>query len=536
MTIRLLAAKFGVMAACLFLLFDQAQAQVKLHRLFSDHTVLQRDKDIPVYGTAAPGEKVEVTFQDKTASTEADANGRWKVNLGKFSAGGPYEMTVKGTNTIAVTDILVGEVWISSGQSNAAWGVQGCTNASQEIADGEYPQIRTFNLPTGWTLKPQSDISHGGWSVCEKGGAAKFCAIGYFFAREIHKRLKVPIGIINTSMGATPAESWTSAQGLDVPALAHYLRQHENTCKTMEGIFKAYFAQLDKWKEQSLLAIQDGRQVTPVPRSPMESAATGSGTKEPVVLFNSMVAPLVGYPIRGAIWYQGEGNAQRAVEYRTLFPAMIQDWRNHWGDEFPFLWIQLSSYSDPAKTVRNSDWALLREAQTMTLKLPATGQAVTFDVGDGDIHPRNKQDMGYRLALIAMSKVYGQDVVWSGPMYKEMKMEGDRIRLSFNHLGGGLTATPGQTLIPREKVPDDTPLAGSELKRFEIAGEDKQFVWANAKIDGDTVVVWNEKVGSPVAVRYAWSENPLGANLYNQAGLPASPFRTDKWDYSQPNK
>jgi sialate O-acetylesterase len=252
-----------------------------------------------------------------------------------------------------------------------------------------------------------------------------------------------------------------------------------------------------------------------------------------------MINPLVGYRVRGVIWYQGESNTDRAIEYRTLFPALIKDWRGKWGEDISFLWIQLSTVAyASASEPYESTWALLREAQTMTLKIPKTGQAVTFDVGDGAIHPADKQDMGYRLALIAAAQ-YGQDVVFSGPLYKEgsMKIERDKIRLGFIHVCGGLVPQPGPTLIPRAEAPKDTPLAGSELKRFEIAGADRKFVWASAKIDGpnaDTVVVWSDKVPSPVAVRYAWAENPTGANLFNKVGLPASPFRTDDWEYAKP--
>jgi sialate O-acetylesterase len=494
--------------------------------------VLQQGKDINVYGTAAAGEKVEVAFQGKTASIEADKDGNWKVNIGQFKAGGSYEMTIKGSNTVAIKDILVGEVWICSGQSNAAWGTGGCTNGPAEVAAANFPQIRMFNCPWTPATKPQPSILWGAWRVCEPGAPNDWSAVGYFFARELHKKIKVPIGVINSSLGATPSEAWTSAEGMSDPAIVHYKKKHEENCRNLQKELDTYFQQIDEWKKQATAAAAAGAYIPNIPGLPRQL----SDCHEPVLLYNGMIHPLTGYKIRGAIWYQGESNAGRAVEYRTLFPALIKDWRRAWNDDISFLWIQLSTVAyASAREPYESDWALLREAQTMTLKLPKTGQAVTFDVGDGDIHPRNKQDMGYRLALIATAQ-YGQDVVFSGPMYRpdSMKIEGGKIRLSFINLGGGLTSQPGATLIPRAEAPKDTPLADSELKRFEIAGEDKKFVWANAKIDGATVVVWSDKVPKPVAVRYAWAENPTGANFFNKAGLPACPFRTDDWEYKAP--
>ncbi len=515
----------------LLLLAAPSLAEVKPNILFADHMVLQRDKDIPVYGTAAAGEKVEVKFQDKTVAAEADKDGKWKAMLGKFPAGGPYEMTIKGTNTVTLKDIMVGDVWVCCGQSNMAWGVGGCVNGPQELAAANYPQIRFFNSAVTPAGKPQSEILFGGWRVCEPGAPNDWAAVGYFFARELHKKIKVPIGVLNSSMGATSAEAWMSAEGLDSPDLVHYKKKYEENCNQAPKDLDGYFQKLEEWKTTAKAAAEAGKWFRPPPELPRQF----TDTHEPVVYYNGMIAPLTGYAVKGAIYYQGEANTGRAVEFRTLFPALIKDWRKQWGDEFPFLWIQICTvpYTSAAEPYE-SDFALLRDAQTMTLKVAGTGQAVTFDVGDGDVHPRDKQDMGYRLALVAEAKVYGLDVIYSGPMYKSMKIEGDKIRLSFDHVGGGLTTRQTISLVPLPEAPKDTPLVESELKRFEIAGEDKKFVWAMAKIDGDTVVVWSDKVPKPVAVRYAWADNPTGTNFYNKAGLPANLFRTDDWEYKAP--
>jgi sialate O-acetylesterase len=532
-----------MMVTVVLLLAAPSLAEVKPNILFTDHMVLQQGKDIYVYGTATASEKVEVTFQGKTASSEAGKEGNWKVNLGQFKPGGPFEMAIKGSNTVTVKDILVGEVWVASGQSNMAWSVSGCTNAPQEIAASKNPQIRMFNVAWHQAVKPQPAVLWNSWQVADPAVVPGWTAVGYFFARELQKKINVPIGILNSSLGGTPAEAWTSPDGFDQPAIRHYRKEYDKALADLPAQMQDYFRQVDLWKLQATEALKTGAYVPLMPPEPKFVR----DCNYPCVLFNGMINPLVGYRVRGVVWYQGESNAGKAIEYRTLFPALIRDWRSKWGDDISFLWIQLATVGGPNPQPYESNWGLLREAQTMTLKLPKTGQAVTFDVGDGDIHPRNKQDMGARLALIAAAQ-YGQDVIFSGPLYKEdsLRIEGNKIRLGFTHVCGGLVSQPGPTLIPRAEVPKDTPLVESELKRFEIAGADRKFVWANAKIDpsrasgsndganADTVVVWSDKVSKPVAVRYAWADNPAGANLFNKAGLPASPFRTDDWEYRKP--
>ena len=522
------ARKVSILAAIAMLLCmvlaQSSTAAVKLHPLFCDHVVLQQGKDMPVYGTAAAGERVEVTFQGKTASAEADKEGNWKVTLGKFEAGGPFDMTVKGVDTVTIKDILIGEVWVASGQSNMAIGVQSCVNGPQEAMAADFPRIRMFNVGQVLAHKPQRSC-YGAWSVCSPGTANEYSAVAFFFARELHKAIKTPVGIINSSIGATPAEAWTSVDGFADPVLAHYRKEYEQNFASITQSLEGYFKDLDAWKAQSLVNAKEGNPVQHVPPIP----AQFGDWRQPCGLYNGMIAPLTGFPIRGVIWYQGEGNTGKTVEHRTLFPALIKDWRQKWGEEFPFLFVQLCNYGHSAVQVGESNWAELRESQAMTLKLPKTAMAVTIDIGEGDIHPRNKQDMGARLALAAQAIVHGQDVVYIGPTYNKMTVQGGKVRLEFTNLGGGLTTQSGKTLIPRPEV-KDTPLAGSELKRFEIAGADKKFVWANAKTDGDTVLVWSESVPNPVAVRFCWADNPDGCNLYSKAGLPAGPFRTDNWE------
>lgn len=528
-------SRLSLIVTALLYLASPGLAEIKPNILFTDHMVLQQGKDINIYGTGAAGERVEVTFQGKTVSTKVGWDSRWKVNLGQFKPGGPYEMTVKGSNTVTIKDILVGEVWVASGQSNMAWSVSGCTNAAQEAAASKNPQIRMFNVAWHQAVKPQPAVLWNAWQVADPAVVPGWTAVGYFFARELQKKINVPVGILNSSLGGTPAEAWMSLDGFDQPAIRHYRKEYDQALADLPAQMQSYFHEVDQWKRQTAEALDTGAYVPLMPPEPKFI----HDCHYPCVLYNGMINPLVGYRVRGVIWYQGESNADRAVEYRTLFPALIKDWRSKWGEDISFLWIQLSTVAyASASEPYESTWAVLREAQTMTLKTPKTGQAVTFDVGDGAIHPADKQDMGYRLALIAAAQ-YGQDVVFSGPLYKEgsLKIERDKIRLGFIHVCGGLVSQPGPTLIPRAEAPKDTPLVGSELKRFEIAGADRKFVWASAQIDGasaDTVLVWSDKVPHPVAVRYAWAENPTGANLFNKVGLPASPFRTDDWEYAKP--
>jgi sialate O-acetylesterase len=484
-----------------------ARGDVKLPALFGDHMVLQQNAPLPVWGTADPGEEVTVSLGRNSARATADDKGRWSVKLPACQLGEPAELIVAGKNHITIRDVLVGEVWVCSGQSNMEWSVRASANAQQEIAAAKYPKIRLFTVQKRVAAEPVSDVV-GHWSVCGPESVAGFSAVGYFFGRTLHQKLDVPIGLINSSWGGTPAESWTTHQTLESnPELAPIAARWKQLLVDYPKAKAAHEARLAEYRKVVGSAKAAGKPAPRPPGPPLgpDHPHRASG------LYNGMIAPLVPFAIPGAIWYPGESNAGRAYQYRTLFPAMIQDWRRAWGQgEFPFLFVQLANFRARSNQPEESDWAELREAQSKTLALPNTAQAVIIDIGEAnDIHPKNKQDVGYRLAVGALKVAYRQDVVHSGPVYASMAVEGEEARLKFKHAGG---------LVAK----------GGPLKGFAIAGADRKFVWADARIDGDTVVVCSDFVKQPVAVRYAWGNNPE-CNLYNKEGLPASPFRTDDW-------
>ena len=490
------------------------RADVKLPAIIGSNMVLQADMKAPIWGWADAGEKVTVTLGDQKVEATADKDGKWQVRLAAMKAGtGPLEMTVAGKNALKLTNILVGEVWICSGQSNMEMSVRSSKDAEQEIAAAKYPKIRLFTVTKATADTPQADCK-GQWVECAPETVPPFSAVGYFFGRMLHQDLGAPVGLIGSSWGGTPAESWTSRDTLEADAdlkaiIARYQQQIDNYSKAKEDWEKVKDKRLADWKAAADKAKAEGKQA---PRKPAPPNDPAKSPNCPASLYNGMIAPLIPLAVRGAIWYQGESNAGRPVEYRKLFPTMITDWRKHWGEgDFPFLFVQLANFMARKDEPAESGWAALREAQTMTLSLPKTGMAVIIDIGDADnIHPKNKQDVGKRLALAAEAGTYGKTVVYSGPMYESMKVEGDKVRLKFKHLGGGLV------------------VKGDKLTGFAIAGEDKKFVWADAKIEGDTVVVSAKDVAKPLVVRYAWADNPE-CNLYNKADLPAVPFRTDDW-------
>lgn len=498
----------AVLSFLLLVTVSSIRADVELPSLISDHMILQRGVPVSIWGTAEPGEQITVTFRRQRLSTTADANGYWRVQLDPMDAGGPFEMSITGRNTIVVKDVLVGEVWVCSGQSNMVWPVARSMNAQEEITAANYPQIRLFKVRNKMSEKPLEDVE-GVWQVCSPQTVGGFSGVGYFFAREIHKALGVPVGMIQSAWGGTPAEAWTSHEALaSDPQLRIILERWDKILANYPQALKRYEERLRKWREEAEKARSEGRRPPRRPRPPLGP----NHPHRPSVLFNAMIAPLTHYTIRGVIWYQGESNVRRAYEYRRLFKTMIQDWRRAWGlGDFPFLFVQLANFLQVKPEPSESAWAELREAQLMALELPNTGMAVAIDIGEAnDIHPRNKQDVGKRLALVARAIVYGEKITYSGPIYDRMKIEGNCIRIWFKHVNGGLVAK------------------GGELKGFAIAGPNRKFVWATAKIEGDTVVVSSPQVPNPVAVRYAWADNPV-CNLYNKAGLPASPFRTDDW-------
>lgn len=623
----------------------QIFANISLPKIFGNNMVLQRDKPIPVWGWAEANEKVTVQFNHQIKSATADKNGNWKVNLDKENGGGPFQLIVKGTNAITFSNVLVGEVWICSGQSNMSFQVREAVNADKEIAAANFPEIRQLYVPNTIAATPAKDISKGEWKICSPETVGDFTAVGFFFARELYNQLKVPIGLINTSWGGTMVETWTSREAFEnsdefksmitrMPSLnldslskirkevvlkkIEALQGPLDDAQTAETWKEITFddskwphmqlpslweqAQLDDvdgvvWFRKTInlspedagkdavleLAMIDDNDVTyvngvkvgatnsynahrkyAVPAGILKEGKnviavrvedTGGGggiygdstdmklsigtnivslagawsfrvesisgdvnsigpNSYPTLLFNAMINPLIPYAIEGAIWYQGEANAGRAYEYRKAFPLMITDWRKRWNEgNFPFYFVQLASFnSDNGNSKDGSTWAELREAQAMTLSLPNTGMAVTTDIGESnDIHPKNKQDVGKRLAAIALHDVYRKDIVFSGPTYKWMKVEGNKAKIYFTNVGSGLMAK------------------NAELQGFEIAGADKQFYSAKAVIEGDHVVVYSDSVSDPLAVRFGWIDDAGKDNLFNKEGFPASPFRTDDW-------
>lgn len=470
-------------------------ADVRLPALVSNNMVLQRNKPLHIWGWADKGEKVTITFLNGTYKATAAANGKWEVSLPARPAGGPYTMTIKGNNTITLDNILIGEVWIASGQSNMEMPLHGwgsVLNFEQEIKVANYPEIRLFQINHTTSTALQEDVVswEGGWLPCTSETISTFSAVGYFFAREIYMHEHIPVGVIHTSWGGTVAEAWTSGESLKK------MSAFADTVKAYESL--------------------------PAPLAP-------GNPNKPTLLYNAMIHPLLPYPIRGAIWYQGESNAERAYQYRELFPLMIKDWRKHWNTgEFPFYFVQLANFKDKKTAPAASDWAELREAQLRTLSLPNTGMASAIDIGDAkDIHPKNKQEVGRRLSLIARAQVYGEKIPYSGPVYSSKQIAGSQITLSFKYTDEGLIVRRNTPYTEREKMMHVLPVA--QLSGFTIAGADKQFYPAQARISGNHVIVSSDEVKKPVAVRYSWADNPDG-NLYNGAGLPASPFRTDDWE------
>lgn len=643
-----LICKGTVAFMLLWSIANTTEANVKPARIFSSNMVLQQGQQNPVWGWADKGEKVTISFAGKTISTKADKAGKWSAKLPSMDYGGPYEMTIKGKNTINFNNILIGEVWICSGQSNMEFAVNSAINAKAEIASANYPNIRLFTVDKKVAQKPVQDLDNGEWLVCTPQTVPPFSAVGYFFGRQLNKDLNVPVGLIHTSWGGTVAETWTSTQTIEndpdfkdklkelagfdmnkyreqkmeaikaklkevptkdaglVNGVAVYADQamndadwatmdptrvwEENNYPPIEGIAwyrKSINLTADQAKQANEihLGMIDDNDVTwingvkigstkgynqnrvySIPANTLKAGKnviairvedTGGGggmygdaaekylavgdqqislaepwkfkfteaqigslevgpNDYPTLLFNGMLNPIIPYGIKGAIWYQGESNAGRAKQYQRVFPNMIKDWRTHWNQgDFSFLFVSLANYMEAPKQPGESDWAELREAQTKTLALPKTGMALAIDLGEaGDIHPKNKQDVGKRLELAALKTTYGKNIVYSGPMYQSVKFDGNKAIITFTETGSGLVA--------KDKY--------GYLKSFSIAGADHKFVWAKAFINSDnTVVVYSDEVKNPVAVRFGWANNPDDLNLYNKEGLPANPFRTDDW-------
>lgn len=498
-------SKFSTLALVL-VIAAMSYADVRLPAVISDNMVLQQKAKAPIWGWAEPGEKIVVRASwNKSAKTTADEDGRWKLKIKTPKAGGPYDITIKGSSIIRLQNVLIGEVWVCSGQSNMQWAMTQTENPEQDIAAADFPDIRLFTVEREIAEQPKEDCS-GDWSQCSPETVAEFSAVAYFFGKHLHEELDVPIGLISTNWGGTLAEAWTRKEILAsdedlVPILERHAVMEANYPENL----KRHEKNMEAWKVKAEKAKAEGTKVPRRPRKPEKRHANS-----PSSLYNGMIAPIIPFSIQGAIWYQGESNVDRAYQYRTLFPAMIKNWRQDWKQgAFPFYYVQIAPY----KYGENRPSEELREAQRVSLSLKNTGMAVIMDIGNPEnIHPKNKLDVGKRLALWALAKDYGKkDIVYSGPLYKSMKRKGDTIKLRFRHMGSGLTTRDGKALT-----------------HFTIAGEDQNFVEAKAAIDGKTVIVSCEDVKKPVAVRYGWS-NTAEPNLANKEGLPASSFRTDDW-------
>ncbi len=455
-----------------------ARGEARLATVFADHMVLQRGRAVPVWGTAAAGEQIAVSIGKRTRSTKADEAGRWKVTLEAMPAGGPHQLVVRATNTLKVTDVLVGEVWLASGQSNMAMAVRRCRDVKAEQAAADFPKIRMFTVKRSAKLMPQADCQ-GQWQVCSPQTVGGFSGTAYFFGRRLHAELGVPVGLINSSWGGTAIEAWTS---------------------------------LGVQKQDSRLA----------PVFAPWKGKPGANRNKPANLYNGMIEPLIGYGIRGAIWYQGERNSKSvsaARLYRHQLPLLISDWRKRWGqggpENFPFFWVQLPNFkARQADPNRVTSWAVMRESMQLALRQPATGMAVTIDVGEArNIHPKNKQDVGHRLAQAALAVAYRKELVPMGPLMRSVTIEDSRVRVQFDHVGEKLVVRGKQQVV----------------QGFALAGPDKVFHPAAARVEGKTVVIESKEVPDPIAVRYAFADNPE-VNLYNSANIPAAPFRTDDWD------
>ena len=557
-----------------------APADVKLPAIFGDHMVLQRDAGVPFWGTAEAGETVTVTAGGDKATATAGKDGQWSLKLDKLAASAtPIDVTVAGKNTITYHDVLVGDVWVCGGQSNMEFGIRAFM-PPDEFAKAGDPQIRLFSVPKCIAPTEQKDIGPapatapllGTWQVCtpetltKTGEWSGFSATGFYFGREIRAFTKQPVGLIESCWGGTRIHSWTSLamlqtmpQKVSAAKNAADFRDHFDEIKTKyETVTKpawdielakwnadnkpaldAYDAAFKKWREDAKAAAEAKQPAPPRPQQikpPREPRDPMTDNQASCALYDGMIAPLMPFGIKGVIWYQGEANSAEAGVYKVELPALIKDWRTHWAEgDFPFIVAQLPNFMARKPQPGESWWAEMREVQMDASKLPNVGTAVLLDLGEaGNIHPADKEDVGHRLGLVAQHVAYGWTGVYTGPTYKASTVEGNKMRITFDNIGSGLAIGVAPEHFYKVQHPPLTPPAPApELQGFAIAGADQKFVWAKAVIDGDAVVVSCDTVPTPVAVRYAWADNPA-CNLYNKEGLPASTFRTDTFAWGKP--
>lgn len=497
------------------------RAEVTLPAIFKDHMVLQRDKPLPVWGWADAGREITVKFGPQTKTTKTGKEGRWKVVLDPLQTSNePQNLMVSAQTSVAVVkDVVVGEVWLCSGQSNMAMTVKNVKDAEKETAAANFPLIRMFFVQSYTATSPQEKCQ-GVWQACAPQTVPNFSATAYFFGRALHQSLKVPVGLIHSSVGGTAIESWTSMAAMEkqpeVQPLLEHWRSDVALFEQSDNLAKNEAAKKE-WQEAVKAAVAAKQ---PPPPTPTYTGRDPLHPNRPGNLFNGKIAPIIPFPFRGAIWYQGESNAGNGPLYATQLPLMIRDWRTRWGAEFPFAWVQLPNFMKrETEPEAPSTWARLREAQTQALSVPNSGMTINLDVGEEkDIHPKNKQAIGHRLALWARAKVYGEKIEWSGPLYDSHAIKGREVAIQFTH-ADGLKTTDG----------------GAVVKGFIIADESHHWQWAEARIDGKQIIVSHPSIQSPTAVRYAWANNPE-VNLVNSAGLPAGPFRTDDWPMDNASK
>ena len=510
--------RFLTILSLLILLAPQTtSADVTLNNLFGDHMILQQGIANKIWGKADPGENISVSLAKQNHSTIAKKDGNWSVHLDAIMEyGGPHTLTIVGKNTQTFEDILIGEVWVCSGQSNMQWPVQQANDADLAIATADLGQLRLISVPQVGTQEPQWNFK-GEWAVCSPENIGDFSAVGFFFGRQLHQTLHVPVGLIDNAWGGSACEAWIDRNLLSSddrfkPLLDRWLK----TESEMPEAQKVYEKQTNLWKQAFEKAKAEKKSP---PRRPRHPDLLLTGNSRPGNIYCGVLTPTIGYGIKGAIWYQGESNASRAAQYRELFPFMIDSWRNEWGlGDFPFYWVQLADFKGEKPEPAESEWAELREAQTMTLKkLDNTGEAVIIDLGEGkDIHPRNKVDVAKRLARLALAETYSiPGIACRSPQYQSMKKQDDKIILSFSHMKA--QANGWRPFDVRDPI------------GFTIANSDRKFVAANARILTDgRIEVWSGAVTDPIAVRYAWADNPI-CNMYSSEGLPLTPFRTDNF-------